>query len=102
WHHQVARAYEEDPALARTINTLRLADVAATALFHPDPELGVGRLARTEAASYLDISEAQIAAMWDEMLAVAVRARASYRGESIPDVEPRVQKNPSFGTRRKP
>jgi putative nucleotidyltransferase with HDIG domain len=102
WHHQVARAYEENTALARTINTLRLADAAATALFNPQPEFGVERLARTEAASYLDISEAQIAAMWDEMLAVAVRARASYRGESIPDVEPQVQTSQAPGSRRKP
>ncbi len=87
WHHQVARAYDENPSLARTINALRLADAASTALFQPYPEFEVERLARTEAASYLEISEAQLAAMWDEMLALAVRARASYRGEAVPEVE---------------
>lgn len=86
WHHQVARAYEEAPALSRTINALRLADAASTALFQPQPELELQRLARTEAASYLEISEAQLAAMWDEMLALAVRARAAYRGEPVPEV----------------
>lgn len=101
WHHQVARAYEENTALARTINTLRLADAAASALFTPYPEFGIERLARTEAASYLDISEAQLSAMWDEMLAVAVRARASYRGESVPDVEPQPQPSLAPGSRRK-
>ncbi len=87
WHHQVARAYEEDPSIARLINTLRLADAAATALFQPSPEDEIEHLARSEAASYLDISEAQLAAMWDELLALAVRARASCRGESMPEVE---------------
>lgn len=87
WHHQVARAYEEDPALARLINTLRLADAAATALFQPQPEAEIERLARSEAASYLDISEAQLAAMWDELLALAVYTRATCRGEPVPEVE---------------
>lgn len=87
WHHQVARAYEEDPAIARLINTLRLADAAASALFRPTPEEEIERLARSEAASYLDISEAQLSAMWDELLALAVRARASARGEAVPEIE---------------
>lgn len=101
WHHQVARAYEEAPALSRTINTLRLADAASTALFQPQPELELQRLARTEAASYLEISEAQLAAMWDEMLALAVRARAAYRGEPVPEVvNPTVHSQPT--SRRKP
>lgn len=101
WHHQVARAYDENPSLARTINTLRLADSASVALFQPYPEFGIERLARTEAASYLDISEAQLAAMWDEMLAIAVRARASYRGEAIPDVESQAPVSQAPGSRRK-
>jgi putative nucleotidyltransferase with HDIG domain len=88
WHHQVARAYDEDPSLARTINTLRLADATASALFRPVPEQELAHLARSEAASYLDISEAQLAAMWDELLALALRARASCRGEAMPEVEP--------------
>lgn len=102
WHHQVARAYEDNPGLARTINALRLADAAASALFQPYPELGIERLARTEAASYLEISEAQLSAMWDEMLAIAVRARASYRGETLPDVEAQAVKSQDPGSRRKP
>lgn len=102
WHHQVARAYEDNPVLARTIHALRLADAAATALFQPYPEFGIERLARTEAASYLDISEAQLSAMWDEMLAIAVRARASYRGETLPDVEAQALDKREPGSRRKP
>lgn len=102
WHHQVARAYEDNPALARTISALRLADAASTALFQPYPEFELERLARTEAASYLEISEAQLAAMWDEMLAVAVKARASYRGEAVPEIERRDVKSSRPVSRRHP
>lgn len=100
WHHQVARAYEDNPALARTISALRLADAASTALFQPYPEFELERLSRTEAASYLEISEAQLAAMWDEMLAVAVKARASYRGEAVPEIERREPKSSRPVSRR--
>ncbi len=94
WHHQVARAYD-DPQLAKMISTLRLADAASQALFHQFPDFEIERLARTEAASYLEVSEPQLAAMWDEMLAVAVRARATFRGEAVPEVEPRPRRGTS-------
>ena len=41
------------------------------------------QLALMEAASYMDISEGQLAAMWDEVRALTERARAVFRGEKV-------------------
>jgi HD-like signal output (HDOD) protein len=86
WHHQVTRAYADTPEVARMVSVLRLADALSFSLFKVFPEHEVERLARTEAASYLEISEPQLAAMWDPLLALAERARAGFRGEREEDL----------------
>lgn len=101
WHHQVTRAYSDTPQVARMVSVLRLADALSFSLFKVFPEHEVERLARTEAASYLEISEPQLAAMWDSLLALAERARAGFRGEReeakgpIESIEPRREHSPA-------
>jgi HD-like signal output (HDOD) protein len=86
WHHHITRAYAESTLIAQMVSTLRLADAMSFAFLQPDPKLEIERLGRMEAASYMDISEAQLAAMWDEVKALTERARAIFRGEDPPEL----------------
>lgn len=85
WHHHVTRAYAESTQISQLVSTLRLADAMSYALRESDATQQIEMLARTEAASYMDISEAQLAAMWDEVRALTERARAAFRGEKVED-----------------
>ena len=86
WHHHVTRAYAESTTISQMVSTLRLADAMSYALRREDTQTQVENLARMEAASYMDISEGQLAAMWDEVKALTERARAIFRGEKVEDV----------------
>jgi HD-like signal output (HDOD) protein len=81
WHHHVTRAYAESTEMSQMVSTLRLADAMSFALQREDTQVQIEALARMEAASYMDISEGQLAAMWDEVRALTERARAVFRGE---------------------
>jgi HD-like signal output (HDOD) protein len=83
WHHHVTRAYAESTAISQMVSTLRLADAMSFALTKPDAQEQIEIIARMEAASYMDISEGQLAAMWDEVRALTERARAVFRGEKV-------------------
>jgi HD-like signal output (HDOD) protein len=85
WHHHVTRAYAESTAISQMVSTLRLADAMSFALSKPDAQAEIENIARMEAASYMDISEGQLAAMWDEVRALTERARAVFRGEKVED-----------------
>jgi HD-like signal output (HDOD) protein len=85
WHHHVTRAYAESTAISQMVSTLRLADAMSFALQREDRQAQIETLARMEAASYMDISEGQLAAMWDEVRALTERARAVFRGEKVDD-----------------
>jgi HD-like signal output (HDOD) protein len=85
WHHHVTRAYAESTAISQMVSTLRLADAMSFALEKPDSDRQIAALARMEAASYMDISEGQLAAMWDEVRALTERARTVFRGEKVED-----------------
>ncbi|MET0412028.1 MAG: HDOD domain-containing protein, partial [Polyangiaceae bacterium] len=86
WHHHITRAYADSTLIAQMVSTLRLADAMSFAFAEPDQKLAIERLSRMEAASYMDISEAQLAAMWDEVKALTERARAIFRGEDPPEI----------------
>lgn len=84
WHHHVTRAYADSTLTSQMVNTLRLADALSYVLNSDDPQAEVERLARSEAASYLNISEVQLASMWEEAQALTERARCAFRGEEPP------------------
>lgn len=100
WHHHVTRAYAESTEISQMVSTLRLADAMSFALTRPDAEAQIETLARMEAASYMDISEGQLAAMWDEVRSLTERARAVFRGEKIDDVDRAHTSRPSHESLR--
>jgi HD-like signal output (HDOD) protein len=100
WHHHVTRAYAESTAISQMVSTLRLADAMSFALSKPDTEVQIETLARMEAASYMDISEGQLAAMWDEVRALTERARAVFRGEKVEDAQLMHTSRPSGASLR--
>ena len=85
WHHHVTRAYAESTTISQMVSTLRLADAMSFALTKVDAQVQIENIARMEAASYMDISEGQLAAMWDEVRSLTERARAVFRGEKLED-----------------
>jgi putative nucleotidyltransferase with HDIG domain len=95
WHHHVTRAYDQGPRWASLVSVLRLADLLAYALTSPDDEEQVERAARSEAASFLEISAAQLAAVWDELRAINERSRALFRGEEPPESRTPLSLRPS-------
>ncbi len=80
WHHASPRSYE-DPLVARMVAVLRIADTLSYALFRPFPEHEMERLVRTEAASYMELSEPQLATLWIDLYALAEKSRAGFRGD---------------------
>ena len=87
WHHHVTRAYAESTEISQLVSTLRLADAMSYALEREDKAEQIQAIAKTEAASYMDISEGQLAAMWEEVRALTRRARAVFRGEKVEELE---------------
>ncbi|MCA9643602.1 MAG: HDOD domain-containing protein, partial [Myxococcales bacterium] len=88
WHHQLGRAYEAGTRWCSMICTLRLADQLSYCLDADDPGETISRVAAGEAAKFLDISEAQLDAMWHELRVLMLRSRAVFRGEEPPVLEP--------------
>jgi len=84
WLHQPARAYESSSLHAGLVQTVRLADALVYAMGNGATRDDVAELVRHEAASYLDISEAQLGSMWDELESLHGRAVAQHRGASEP------------------
>jgi HD-like signal output (HDOD) protein len=100
WHHHVTRAYAESTEISQLVSTLRLADAMSYALEQPDKEKEIQLLAKTEAASYMDISEGQLAAMWEEVRSLTRRARAVFRGEKVEEPEAALSSRPSAASLR--
>lgn len=94
WHHHVTRAYDEGPRFASLVSVLRLADLLSYCLTGEKDEGQVERVARSESASYLDISAAQLAAVWDEMRLLQERSSALFRGEEPPEAPAPVSLRP--------
>lgn len=89
WHHSPARALQ-DTVLASMVQTLRLADLLAYVLALHDEKIGTEIAANSEAARYLDISDAQLAAMWQDLAGLRERSRARSHGE--PELDAMVPK----------
>jgi HD-like signal output (HDOD) protein len=86
WHHNVARAYQADPAIAAMVQALRLADqLSYLVRTHPEAD-GIQAAAQSPAASYLGVSEAQLSSMWGDLTRLSQRINAQPGGaeEIIP------------------
>jgi putative nucleotidyltransferase with HDIG domain len=91
WHHQPARALQ-DSLLSAMVQTLRLADLLAYELGRRQQEDGIALVAASEAAQYLDISEPQLAAMWQDLAALRDRSKARSHGEpELEAADPRLE-----------
>lgn len=84
WHHQAARAYQ-DPLIARMVSVVRLSDAISYCVQRQLCQPEIERMARTEAASYLELSELQLDTMWPDLQTLAVKSRAGFRGEEVPE-----------------
>lgn len=82
WHHEPARAYKSSSAHAALVQTTRLADALVHAMAQGGTHADVTQLAQHEAANYLDISEAQLGAMWPELTRLYAQAVAPGEGEN--------------------
>jgi len=80
WHHEPARAYKSSTIHATLVQTVRLADAIVHAVNAGATRNDVPQLALHEAASYLDISEAQLGAMWEELVSIQTHALDQKRG----------------------
>jgi HD-like signal output (HDOD) protein len=100
WHHHVTRAYGESSEISKLVSTLRLADAMSYALVAEDRELEIQNLAKSEAASYMDISAEQLAVMWDEVRTLTDRARAVFLGEALSESEVTHTSRPSAASLR--
>lgn len=85
WHHAPARAMQ-DTVVSAMVQTLRLADLLAYVLALPDTQQAVELAAASEAANYLEVSDVQLAAMWNDLTALRDRSRARSHGEPELDV----------------
>jgi HD-like signal output (HDOD) protein len=86
WHHNAAHAFGVSSKLGQLVSAVRLADGMSYAFRAGKPEVSIELLAKTDAAQYLGVSEPQIAAMWDEMAALALRAITTSRsGNGVPE-----------------
>lgn len=90
WHHAPARALQ-DTVVASMVQTLRLADLLAYVLALHDAKIGPEIAASSEAARYLDISDAQLSAMWQDLAGLRERSRARSHGE--PELDAMVPKS---------
>jgi putative nucleotidyltransferase with HDIG domain len=89
WHHEPAQAYRVSSMMAALVQTVRLSDALVYAM-QAEPDRGnIKELAQLEAASYLDISEPQLAAMWDELRVLFDESREQCLGENAPALDPR-------------
>lgn len=91
WHHQPARALQ-DSLLSAMVQTLRLADLLAYELGRRQEQEGIALVAQSEAAQYLDISEPQLAAMWQDLAGLRDRSKARSHGEpELEAADPRLE-----------
>lgn len=89
WHHDPTRAYRISSMMAALVQTVRLADAAVYAMVRGVSQEEFATLATAESASYLDISEPQLASMWDELQTLYRESVEQCRGENAPALDPR-------------
>jgi putative nucleotidyltransferase with HDIG domain len=89
FHHAPGRALQ-DTVLGAMVQTLRLGDLLAYTLPMQDVRAAIETVAASDAARYLDISDVQLAAMWQDLVVLRERSRARSHGE--PELEAIVPK----------
>lgn len=77
WHHEPARAYSASNRLASLTQALRLADQLACAVTAGNAQAQIEAIAKLDAATYLGVSEQQLAVFLPEL--EALRARTTQR-----------------------
>jgi putative nucleotidyltransferase with HDIG domain len=90
WHHEPTRAYASSPLHGSLVQTLRLSDLLAHLMDRGATRADARLVTQHEAANYLDISEAQLDNMWDELATLRGHALHLKRteGKSLePDTE---------------
>ncbi|HWA75333.1 MAG TPA: HDOD domain-containing protein [Polyangiaceae bacterium] len=85
WHHEPARALQSSTAHATLVQTVRLADALVHALAAGAQRDQASLLAQHDAANYLDISEAQLAAMWPELSQLRLQALEQDSDDDAPE-----------------
>lgn len=89
WHHDPSRGFDHAPMMAALTQTVRLANVASHALLCGATRKDFAALASSESASYLDISEPQLATMWDDLQTLCEKSVEQCRNENAPALDPR-------------
>jgi putative nucleotidyltransferase with HDIG domain len=89
WHHEPAQAYKVSSMMAALVQTVRLSDALVYVMQSESDRERIKELAQHEAASYLDISEPQLAAMWDELSVLYHESHEQCVGENAPALDPR-------------
>ena len=92
WHHEPAHAYKVSSVMAALVQTIRLSDAIVYAMREDLDRTCIKALAQHEAACYLDISEPQLAAMWDELHVLFEESHQQCLGENAPALDPRSLK----------
>ncbi len=80
WVHQPTRAYETSSTISGLVQAIRFADALVYAMAGGATIDDVPELSKHEAASYLDIPEAQLGAMWPELMALRDRTLKQHHG----------------------
>ena len=82
WHHEPAKAYASSTAHAWFVQVLRLADTLEHAMASGGTRADLGAIVQHDAANYLEISEAQLDAMWEDLAELRCKTLSQKRGES--------------------
>jgi HD-like signal output (HDOD) protein len=82
WHHEPTRAYASSTLHATLVQTLRLADALELVLSQGVAAEQLPTSVGLEALNYLDISEAQLVSMYDELYALRESTLAHARGDT--------------------
>lgn len=87
YHHEIVHAYDQASTVAAMAHTLHLADMLSYALVRSDAAVAIQSVAQSESASYLDISEPQLAAMWPELRALYQHSKDQVTGDAPPVID---------------
>jgi putative nucleotidyltransferase with HDIG domain len=100
WHHNVARAYQADPNTAAMVQTLRLADQLSYLVKNSTEAEAIVLSAQSPAASYLGVSEAQLASMWGDLSRLSQRINST-PGSDTAEIIPREDSIPPAQRKKK-
>jgi putative nucleotidyltransferase with HDIG domain len=93
WHHSVGRAYQSDTQTVAMVQALRLADQVSYLLRTTHDAEAIKQAAESDAARYLEISEAQLGTMWQDLRRLTLRI-GGHTGQSEVEIIPRKDSVP--------